>query len=240
MSRYPSPYGRPQPRTLDYGVSAGTLVSFMNLVYAWMCVGLATTAVVAWFVATQTNLLHSFTPGLFIGLFIGQLALVWIISAAVQSLNATMATALFLLYAAINGVLFSGIILVYEPTIIGVAFGTAAGLFAAMSVVGFITKKDLTSLGGFLLVALIGLIIASIVNAFWANTQLDWIINYAGVAIFLGLTAYDTQKLKNIAAATQDDPKLAARLAVSGSLMLYLDFINLFLFLLRILGKARE
>lgn len=240
MSRYPAPYGRSQPRTLDYGVSAGTLATFMNTVYAWMCVGLATTAVVAWYVATQTDLFRSIGMGLLIGLFIAQLALVWVISSAVQSISAAAATALFILYAALNGVMFSGIILVYPPAIIGIAFGTSAALFAAMSVVGFVTRKDLTSLGGFLFMALIGLIIASIVNVFWANSTLDWIINYASVAIFLGLTAYDTQKLKNIASATQDDPKLAARLAISGSLALYLDFINLFLFILRILGRSRD
>jgi FtsH-binding integral membrane protein len=112
-------------------------------------------------------------------------------------------------------------------------------MFGAMSVYGMVTKRDLTQLGSILFMLLIGLIIASVVNMFWANSTLFWIINYAGVLIFVGLTAYDTQKLKQIAYATQNNAALAARLSISGALTLYLDFINLFLFLLRIMGSRR-
>lgn len=237
MSRYPYPQvGR--PRTMDYA-QPGVLASYMNLVYAWMCVGLAVTALVAWYTSTNTELM-AFAYRSWIVLLIVELALVFVISYAVNKISPVAATLLFVLYAALNGLTLSGILLYYTKTSVFGTFAATAGMFGAMSVVGFVTRKDLTSLGGFLLMALVGLIIASVINMFWANSTMYWIITYAGIFIFLGLTAYDTQKIKEMAYATADDPRMASRMAIVGSLVLYLDFINLFLLLLRVLGSRRE
>ena len=151
-----------------------------------------------------------------------------------------LATLLFLIYSALNGLTLSAIFIVYSMGTIGQAFLITAGMFAVMSVLGFITRRDLSSIGSFLLMALVGLIIASIVNIFLASSTLMWLINYLGVFIFLGLTIYDTQKLKAMAYQTQDNAALASRLAIVGSLSLYLDFINLFLLILRILNSRRN
>ncbi len=142
-----------------------------------------------------------------------------------------------MLYAGINGVLLSGILLMYAHATVGAAFLVTAGAFAATSLYGFVTKADLSRWGSILFMALIGLILASVVNFFMASNALMWLINYAGVAIFVGLTAYDTQKLKQIAWQTSGNPALANRLAIVGSLRLYLDFINLFIFSVQILGN---
>jgi FtsH-binding integral membrane protein len=174
-----------------------------------------------------------------IGLFIATLALVWTISAAVNRLSAGAATALFMLYSALMGLLLSSVFLMYTRASIASTFMVTALTFGVMSVYGMVTKRDLTRLGSLLFMALIGLIIASLVNIFLRSPAMYWIITYAGVLIFVGLTAYDTQRLKGIAIQTAHDPRMAARYAVNGALTLYLDFINLFLLLLRILGDRR-
>jgi hypothetical protein len=242
MSRFPDRSAQGRGFPLDYSQAGGaTVATFLNAVYAWMCVGLAVTAGVAWWVSTQPQLIQRlFGSGIFWVLVIAQLALVWTISAAVNRISAAAATGLFVLYAALNGLTLSVIFLVYQLGAITTAFAVTAGMFGAMSFIGFTTKKDLSSLGGILMMGLIGLIIASVVNIFFANGTLYWIINYAGVAIFLGLTVYDTQKLKEMAYATEGNAAMAARLAINGSLALYLDFLNLFLFMLRILGNRKE
>ncbi|HTW94535.1 MAG TPA: Bax inhibitor-1/YccA family protein, partial [Tepidisphaeraceae bacterium] len=173
-------------------------------------------------------------------LVIAELAMVWTIAAAVHRINASAATVLFLLYAAINGLVLSAIFVVYTGADIASAFIASAAMFGAMSVYGMVTKTDLTRLGSILFMALIGLIVASIVNVFMASSELMWIISYAGVAIFCGLTAYDTQRLRYIAVSTAGDAAMAGRLAISGALALYLDFINLFLFLLQIMANSRR
>jgi FtsH-binding integral membrane protein len=240
MARFPNPYGSAQPYGYEAQAAPGVVAAFFNVVYAWMAAGLALTAVVAWYVGTREDLMQQVFRGpVLIGLVIAQLALVWTISAAVNKLSAGVATALFMLYSALTGLTLSAIFVIYTlPSISGTFVATAA-TFGAMSVYGMVTKRDLTGLGSILFMALIGLIIASIVNIFWANSTLYWIITYAGVLIFVGLTAYDTQRLKMIAIETAHDPKMAARYAVNGALTLYLDFINLFLMLLRILGDRR-
>ncbi|MCY2955299.1 MAG: Bax inhibitor-1/YccA family protein [Planctomycetota bacterium] len=213
----------------------------MNAVYAWMCVGLATTAVVAWWVSTQPQLMRSIFKGpTFIVLIVAELALVWVIASAVSRLSTGAATGLFILYSALNGLTLSVIFIVYQLNAIAATFVVTAGMFGAMSLVGYFTKRDLTQLGSFLFMALIGLILASIVNIFFANSTLYWVVTYGGVIIFLGLTAYDTQKMKEIAQGAESQGVDASRLAIVGSLTLYLDFINLFLFLLRILGSRRD
>ena len=240
MSQFPNPYAR-RSVPLEYGQAAGTVASFMNAVYAWMCVGLATTAVVAWWVSTQPQLMGSIFKGpTFIVLIVAELALVWVIASAVNRLSTGAATGLFILYSALNGLTLSVIFIVYQPNAIAATFVVTAGMFGAMSLVGYFTKRDLTQLGSFLFMALIGLILASIVNIFFANSTLYWVVTYGGVIIFLGLTAYDTQKMKEIAQGAESQGVDASRLAIVGSLTLYLDFINLFLFLLRILGSRRN
>jgi FtsH-binding integral membrane protein len=231
--------GRPYEMDYESRVGTSTISTFFNAVYAWMASGLALTALVAWWTSQQGWLMERLftSPGLLIVLFLAEIGLVIAISAAVNRISAGVATALFLLYAALNGLTLSAILLVYAHSTIAMAFGVTAGTFAAMSVYGMVTKKDLTSLGSLCFMGLIGIIIASIVSFFWANSILITIINYVGVLVFVGLTAYDTQKLKMIAVQTADNPSLAARLSISGALSLYLDFINLFLFILRILGR---
>ena len=239
MSRYPNPYAR--PTAVDYSGSSSVIVTFMNTVYAWMCVGLALTAVIAWWGSTQPVLMQSLFQGAFGIIFLlGLIALPWIIRGAIHKMSSTMATGLFLLYAAMLGAILCGIFVVYTLPSLFLTFGVTAGTFAAMSVVGFVTKKDLTSLGGFLMMALLGLILASIANAFMQNPMMHWIITYAGILIFVGLIAYDTQKLKEMAMVIEGDEEMAARLAIVGALELYLDFVNLFLLLLRLLGKVQE
>jgi uncharacterized protein len=246
MARFPNPnqYGYQQgsgPLEYQSRAVSTTVSAFFNAVYGWMAAGLALTAAVAWWVSTHPAVMAQVFRGpALIILVIAQLGLVVAISAAIRKINATVATGMFLLYSALNGLTLSVIFVVYTHASIAAAFVVTAGMFGAMSLYGFVTKTDLSRFGAILFMALIGLVIASIVNIFWANSTLYWIITYAGVLIFVGLTAYDTQKLKMIAAQTADDPKLAARLSVYGALNLYLDFINLFLFMLRIMGNRRN
>jgi FtsH-binding integral membrane protein len=171
---------------------------------------------------------------------IAQIGLVMAISGAVNRISAPVATVLFLIYAALNGVWLSVLFLIYTRASLASTFMVTAGAFGATSLYGFVTKRDLTRLGSLLFMALIGLILASLVNLFWHNSALYWLVSYAGVLIFVGLTAFDTQRLKMIAMQTSDNPAMANRMAVVGSLTLYLDFINLFLFLLRIMGDRRR
>ena len=242
MSQYPM-YGPGSAAPLDYEqrMDAGVVARFFNSVYAWMAAGLGITAVVGMWVSSRPDVIqYVFSTGIWIFLIIAELALVFTVSAAIRRISATTATALFLLYAALNGLTLSVIFLAYTHAVIASAFIVTAGMFAAMSLYGFITRRDLTSMGAFLFMGLIGIILASVVSIFWHNTILTVLINYIGVFIFLGLTAYDTQKLKEMALATQGNAALAARLSISGALALYLDFLNLFLFMVRILGDRNR
>jgi hypothetical protein len=236
MSMFPNSFGRPAPLDYDREANVGALASFFNSVYAWMACGLAVTAAVAWWLSTRPDLLQSVHGGVFLGLFVAEIVIVMVISSALQRVGPGMATVLFLLFSAINGIALSGIFLFYAKALIASAFLVTAGMFGAMSVYGFVTKRDLTSLGAFLFMGLIGIIIASVVSIFWHPTILTVLINYLGAFIFIGLTAYDTQRLKAMALQTQYDGRLAARLSITGALMLYLDFLNLFLFILNIMG----
>jgi len=147
---------------------------------------------------------------------------------------------LFTLYSVVNGATLSIILLAYTQESVTQVFFITAGTFAAMSAVGYLTKRDLSSVGRILFMALIGLIIATVVNIFWKNSGFMAILNYLGVLIFVGLTAYDTQKIKNMLLTAEDGGEVGQKMALLGALTLYLDFINLFLYLLRILGKARD
>jgi FtsH-binding integral membrane protein len=225
----------------DKGQAVGAAVTgFMTKVYGWMCLGLLITAFVAWAVAA-TPAVVNFIFGhsmVFFGLIIGELVLVYAVTAGLSRFSTPIVAFLFVLYAAVNGLTLSAIFLVYDLGTIASTFFTCAATFGLMSVYGLVTKHDLSSWGKLLYMALIGLVIATLVNIFWVNSGLYWLVTYAGVLIFVGLTAYDTQKLKNLALHI-DDSDTAAKLSIRGALSLYLDFINLFLFLLRIFGRRR-
>ena len=215
----------------------------MAQVYGWMFCGLLLTAFVAWY-ASGSEKIMSFVFSsqiTFFGLIIAQLALVFVISGMVNRLSGTVATGLFMLYSALTGLTLSSIFLVYTGDSIFGTFIVAAGMFGAMSVYGYVTKRDLTGIGSMLFMALIGLVLASLVNMWLKSSGLANIISYAGVLIFVGLTAYDTQKLKNMGAQlSADDRDNFRKYSIVGALTLYLDFINLFLMLLRIFGNRRE
>jgi hypothetical protein len=214
--------------------------SVLTRVYAWMTAGLLTTGAIAMFVSSSPALVGALVgnPIIFFGLIIAELALVWVLSANLMRLAPVVATGMFLGYAALNGLTLSLIFLAYTSASIASTFFITAGTFAAMSAIGYTTKRDLSGMGNFLFMAMIGLIIASVVNFFLASGALYWVISYAGVLIFVALTAYDTQKIKRMIAQVQGEDA-EGRVAVYGALNLYLDFINLFLFLLRILGNRR-
>ena len=214
--------------------------ALMRKVYVWMTLALIITGVTAFGVANSPGVINAIysNSAVMWGLIIAELALVIGISAAINRLSLATATLLFVLYSAINGVVLSSIFLVYTTSSIASVFFITAGTFAVMAFFGYTTKADLTSLGKILLMALIGLIIASLVNVFFLkSTGFDLIISYVGVLIFVGLTAYDSQKIKQMLMMAPDAGESSQKLALLGALSLYLDFINLFIYLLRILGK---
>ena len=204
--------------------------AYINKVFNWMCLALLITGVTAFFAAGSQELMNLIFSNklVFYGLLIGEVLLVGYIGANIQKLSTATATALFILYSVLNGV-----------ASIATTFFVTAGTFGAMSAYGYFTKRDLTSIGNLCFMALIGIIIASIVNIFFFNEILYWVITYAGVLIFVGLTAYDTQKIKRMYRAGMEDSDIGHNLALMGALRLYLDFINMFLFLLRIFGDRK-
>jgi uncharacterized protein len=214
---------------------------FLIRVYAWMTLGLFITAAAAFVTLAIPTLLKAIvtTPFLFFGLMIGELALVVIISRVAAKLDPWIAGLLFAGYAALNGVTLSFLVLVYTQTSILLTFGITACTFGIMSLFGYTTQRDLTKLGSLLIMALFGLILASLANLLFQNSGLYWIISYVGVLIFVGLVAYDTQKLKRMSLAIGADGQMLQRASILGALTLYLDFINLFLLLLRILGRRK-
>jgi FtsH-binding integral membrane protein len=217
--------------------------SFIRSVYNWMAIGLALTGFIAYYVAGNETLLKMIIGNqlLFFGLIIGELALVFYLSARIQKVQASTATGLFLLYAGLNGVTLSVIFLAYTASSIASTFFICAATFTVCSIFGMVTKRDLTSLGGFMFMGLIGIIIASVVNMFLKSNAMHMIIGYVGVLVFVGLTAYDTQKLKHMALSQPAglEAGVVRKGAIIGALALYLDFINLFLMLLRIFGDRR-
>ncbi len=217
---------------------------YVRGVYNWMCIGLALTGFVAFYVSTNATLSRLvFSNSLiFFGLILAQFALVFAIAGMVNRMSATTATALFVIYSTLNGVVLSFIFLAYTRASIFSTFFICAATFLACSIYGWITKRDLTSLGGFLFMGLIGIIIASVVNWYIRSSAMSMIVSYIGVFVFVGLTAYDTQKIKNMALAQPAglDGAVIRKGAILGALSLYLDFINLFLMLLRIFGQSRD
>jgi len=217
--------------------------NFVRSVYNWMAVGLALTGCVAFYVSNDLDILRVIaSPMIQIVLFIAVIGLAVSIGGMMNRISAGTATGLFVLYSGLMGVLLAPIFIVYTQASITSTFFICAGTFVACSIYGWTTKKDLTSLGGFMMMGLIGIIIASLVNMFIRSSAMHYIIGYIGVIVFVGLTAYDTQKLKNMA-LTQPaglDGSVARKGAILGALSLYLDFINLFLMLLRIFGQGRD
>lgn len=214
--------------------------ALMRKVYVWMTLALVLTGITAYGVASSPGLMMTIfqTPAIMWGLIIAELAIVIAISAAINRLSLTTATLLFVLYSVLNGATFSLIFAVYTMSSIANVFFITAGTFGVMAAYGYFTKRDLSSWGKLLLMALIGLIIATLVNVFLVKSSgFDLTLSYAGVLIFVGLTAYDTQKIKQMLAMQTDMGEGAQKVALLGALSLYLDFINLFLYLLRIFGR---
>lgn len=214
--------------------------SFLTSVFAWMFVGLGLTAGIAGYVAASNDMLAWFedNPLVFFGLLIAEIGLVIGISWGINRISYQVAVFLFALYAAMNGFTLSIILEVYTTASIVSAFAVAAGMFGAMAAYGYVTKRDLSGLGSILFMGLIGVIIGMFVNIIWANSILYWFVTFAGVLVFCGLTAYDMQKLKEIGSSGMDEGT-AQKASIVGALSLYLDFINLFLLLLRVFGNSR-
>jgi len=218
--------------------------SFVRSVYNWMAVGLALTGFIAYAIANMPEIRNViFGSGIiFFGLIIAQLALVFIISSRIQRMQAGTATLLFVVYSVLNGATLSSIFLAYAQSTITSTFFVCSATFVACSLYGWTTRRDLTSMGGFLTMGLIGIVIASLVNIFIQSSAISTVVSYIGVLVFVGLTAYDTQDIKNMAMAQPADLDAGAvrKGAILGALKLYLDFINLFLMLLRIFGGNRD
>ena len=226
---------------------AGSLIrvnAFIRSVYNWMAIGLGLTAVTAFYVATTPALLQIIFGNRMVlfGMIIGELAMVFYLSARIQKMNASTATALFIFYSILNGATLASIFIIYTASSIATTFITCALTFGACSIYGMVTKRDLTSMGGFLMMGLMGIIIASLINMFFRSPGISMVISYVGVLVFVGLTAYDTQKLKQMALSQPADASGAVvrKGAIMGALSLYLDFINLFLMLLHIFGISRD
>ena len=228
-------------RNKDFAMSTA-FPTLMRKVFVWMTLALAITGLTAYGVATSPAILSLIFSSkvTFFGLIIAEFALVFAISGAINRLSLSTATLLFILYSVINGATLSTIFFAFSVATIGKVFFITAGTFGAMALVGYTTKTDLTSMGKLLFMALLGIIIASVVNIFVGSSGLDLILSYVGVLVFVGLTAYDTQKIKQMCQAAPDASESSQKLALIGALSLYLDFINLFLYLLRIFGNNRD
>lgn len=231
---YPSSFSSEQSRVDN--------ANFISRVYAWMSLALFLTAVTSFFVASSPALLSVIFGNklVFYGLIIGELALVFYLSSALMRLSSSTATALFLGYAILNGLTMAFIFIIYTAGSIASTFLITAGIFGIMSAYGFYTKRDLTTLGNLCFMGLIGVVLASIVNIFWQNSTFYWITTCIGVLVFVGLIAYDTQKLKTLNQTQQEGVDNGQQKAIYGALTLYLDFINLFLLLLRFTGGRRD
>ena len=213
----------------------------MRKVYVWMAFALLITGMTAYYVATSPAILNAILTNkvLFWGLLIAELGLVFGVSAAINRLSLLTATLMFLLYSVINGATLSFIFLLYELSSIATVFFITAGTFGTMAVIGYTTKTDLSSMGKILFMALIGIIIATLVNLFIKSDGLTMILSYIGVLVFVGLTAWDSQKIKLMLQHATDVDEGTQKIALLGALTLYLDFVNLFIYLLRIFGKRR-
>ncbi len=225
----------------DEAYISSAVNKYMTSVFGWMSAALAITAFTALFVASSQTLLELIIGNriVFYALIGAELLLVIGIGSLINRISAAVATALFLLYSIVNGATLSFIFLAYTSGSIATTFFITAGTFSVMALAGYFTKKDLTTMGGLLIMALVGLILASLVNMFLQSELLYWISSYIGVIVFVGLTAYDTQKIKNIGIEAIRNDTSTAKIAILGALSLYLDFVNLFLYLLRLFGNRK-
>lgn len=219
-----------------------SISSFLYKVYGWMGVGLTLTAATAYYLYTNTALFTAIfkSPFLLIGLFVAQLGLVIALSGFLTRMSFATAVATFMGYSVLTGITLSSIFYVYTFTSIYLAFVISAGMFVAMALYGYFTDTDLTSIGSMARMALFGLIIALVVNMFLKSSSVDYILSLFGVGLFTLLTAYDSQKIKQLGYAMLGQGEMVDKVAIIGALTLYLDFINLFLFLLRVMGKSRD
>lgn len=216
--------------------------TFILKVYLWMTLGLFITAAVTvmpFLVMSETQYINLISEYIFVfyGLLLLELAIVFGLTMAINKIPSVLGLAAFLFYSFLNGITLSPIIIIYTGASIFSTFLICSMMFAGTSLLGFITKIDLSKVGGFLLMALIGLIIAMVINIFLKSTMMEWIISFIGVILFVGLTAYDTQRIKNMASGIDSASEEGKKASIMGALALYLDFINLFLFLLRLLGR---
>ncbi len=227
--------------TIDQARQEASTV-FLAKVFNWMAVGLAITGVLAYFTAQSGLALTLASSPLFLVLIFGTLGMVFFLSARIEKIQPGTATALFLGYSALNGLTLSTVFLAYTRASIGGTFLITAGMFGAMAVYGMVTKRDLSSMGSFLFMGLIGIILASVVNMFLQSSSLYWAISGIGVLVFVGLTAYDVQKIKTMGeqGIMEQGEGAIRKGAIIGALALYLDFINLFLMLLRFFGGSRD
>lgn len=222
-------------------LNQSVVATLMRSVYYWMAAALAITGLTAWVVANNPAMVAAIFSSelIYWGLFIAELVLVMVLSAAIHKMSFMTATLMFIVYSVLNGVVLSSIFIVFTASSIASTFFICAAMFISLAIYGSVTKKDLSGIGRFLFMALIGLIIASLVNVFMASTGLYWIITFAGVLIFAGLTAWDAQKIQQMLAMCDDVDESTQKIALLGSLSLYLDFINMFLYLLRLFGNRK-
>lgn len=216
--------------------------TLLRSVYLWMTLALIITGFVAMYVAKSYTLVNMMIQNsmMFWGVLIAEVALVWYLSARIYKMSFTTATILFIVYSILNGVTLSILQLVYTASSIATTFFVTAGTFGTMAIFGYITKKDLTRIGSLCIMGVIGIIIASLVNLFLQNSMMDMVISYIGVLLFVGLTAYDSQKIKRLLSGDDIEVnEVTQKIALMGAMTLYLDFINLFIYLLRILGDRK-
>lgn len=231
-------------RSYSYGNSINVATAYpalMRKVYVWMTLALVVTALSAYYVATTPAALYAIFSSkfMFFGLLIAEIVVVMAMTALINRMSFMVAALMMAAYSVLNGVTMSFIFVVYEMASIATTFFVTAGTFAAMAIVGYTTKKDLTKMGGILLMALIGLIIASVVNWFLQSETMSYVVSGIGVLVFTGLTAYDSQKIKEMLMQCDTVNDGTQKLALLGSLTLYLDFVNLFLYLLRFMGNRK-
>ncbi|MCM1163945.1 MAG: Bax inhibitor-1/YccA family protein [Muribaculaceae bacterium] len=240
IGKTPPPYYGSNDNNHSASQMVKTTSSVMRLVYLKMTLGLLFTAFISLFCSSSMSYMQFMAANswFYWGLFIAEIVIVVMLSARITKMSSMTATLLFYAFAAVNGMALAPIFIIYTATSIAKTFFICAGTFGAMSIYGYFTTQDLTKWGNFLFYALIGLIIASLVNIFTKSSTLDWIISIAGVLIFVGLTAWDTQKIKQM--AQYAPASMTGHLATIGALSLYLDFINLFLYLLRFFGNSRD
>lgn len=231
-----------EPHIISGSQSQTSEASFISKVFLWMSLGLGVSALASLGLLTQPDLLKAIFSNnwIFFGIVIAEFALVIWLSAAIRTMGAGLASLLFIVYSALNGVTLTAILLVYTGASVLSTFAITAGTFLFFAVYGMTTKKDLTTVRNLAMIGLVGMILASIVNIFLKSPMMMWVMTFVGIAVFLGLIAYDTQKLKAIHAMGFQDKSIEKKAAIMGALTLYLDFINLFILLLRIFGKRRS